>query len=134
MGLTAILSVISSVTTLFNKLIPDKNKQAEFALEVEKLKAEALMTQMEVNKAEAANPNRKWVTFRELFGYVLVAAVAWQWVGAPVVSYIFLMFGHPLDTNSLPKFETLDMVYILCTMLGVDAVPIITNKFRGSRK
>lgn len=131
-------SIIALATSIFNRVAPDRTKAQEqqFILEMQKALAESdlLKGQIDVNKAEALNPNRKWVTWRELLGYILVTAVGWQWVGLPLVSFLLLVSGNPVEIDKLPNIEILDMLYIMLGMLGLDASPIIAGRLRGGIK
>lgn len=129
------ISVIAGLaTTILNKVWGNKDDElkrqfiSEFQKELNRV--ELQKAQIDVNVAEANNPNRKWVTWRELLGYVLVLAVTWQWVLMPFISYVALLVNHPVDISKLPDFNVVDMLYIMLGMLGLDATPIITNRFK----
>lgn len=133
-----ILSLITDLaTTVLNKVFPDKTEadKQRFILELQaSLAASDLMkAQIDVNTAEAANPNRKWVTWRECLGYVLVAAISWQWLGVPFICFFAAMLNHPIDIKILPNIEILDVLYLLCGMVGIDASGIIAAKVKGRK-
>lgn len=104
----------------------------EFQSEVAKL--DLAKGQLEINKSEAANPNRKWITWREMLGYLIVASVAWQWVILGIVSTLATMAGHPLDHSKIIQIEISDALYLLGVMLGADLSPLIINKIKNPTK
>ena len=130
-----IISLITGLaSTVVSRVWPDKTlaEQQKFTLELQAalMQSDLLKSQVEVNKAEASNPNRKWTTWRELLGYVLVCALTWQWVAVPFISYVALLFNHPIDTKILPDIQILDMLYIILGMLGLDSGAIIANRMK----
>lgn len=142
--LVSIIPFEGLVTTILDKFFPNQTeiKKADLELKRVAIEAEAalfaakaglLQGQMSTNTAEAANPNRKWVTWRECLGYILVVAIGYQWLVLPVVSLIALFVGHPLDMSKIYTIEILDVIYLMCGMLGLDAAPLIANKIRGQR-
>lgn len=136
--LPVISSILDLVMTGIKSFLPgtpeDKLKALELALQ-EKLAANQLLTkQMDVNIAEAANPNRTWATWRECLGYILVFAVGYQWVVLPVISLIAQAFGHALDLAKIYTFDILDVLYLMCGMLGLDVGPIVANKVKNPFK
>jgi hypothetical protein len=133
------------ITTILDKFFPNQTEIKKADIELKKAAIEAEITmfattagllkgQMDTNTEEARNPNRTWMTWREMLGFVLVSAIAWQWVVVPFISFIALLVNHPVDTALLPKIEILDMVYLMCGMLGLDAAPILTNRFKSPAK
>lgn len=130
-----ITAIINLASTLMNKIWGNKDEELKqkflLDLKVEAAKLEIFKGQMDVNKAEASNPNRKWVTWRECLGYLVVTAFAYQWVILPIVTTIAVAIGSPLDTSKIFQVEILDIIYLMCGMLGMDAAPLIANKIRG---
>ena len=129
-------SIIGVIGTIFDRVLPDKNMQAkqQFLMEVQKElnKTDLAKSQLAINKAEAENSNRKWITWRELLGYVIVVAVSWQYVLNPIITYFSVLLGHgPINA---PQFEILDLLYLLCGMLGIDSAGLIANKIKNKGK
>jgi hypothetical protein len=126
-------SIIGIIGTIFDRVVPDKNaeqKQA-FLMEVQQElnKTDLMKLQLGVNAAEASAPNRSWLTWRELLGYVIVIAVGWQYVAAPIVTYISILLGH--GPVAAPQFEMLDIMYLLMGMLGIDSAGFLTAKAKA---
>lgn len=132
------------ITSILDKFFPNQTEIKRADIELKKTAIEAeikmfaekaglLRGQMETNTAEAANPNRKWVTWRECLGYILVVAIGYQWILLPIISLIAQFSNYPLDLNKLFTIDILDIIYLMCGMLGLDAAPIIANKIRSKK-
>ncbi len=136
-------------TEVLRIVFPDKTAITKADIELKKdlinIELQKLIAQKElslgnlkINEAEAANPNRKWITWRELLGYGLAFAVLWDKVILPFCLFLFLASGHPLDVNVLPKLQMEDVLYLLGAMLGIQVMPgawqgtkDMINKARG---
>lgn len=137
------LSIITGlINTVVSRIWPDKTEQGKAALELAKQQIALELTkdtnltnlltkQMDVNTAEAANPNRKWMTWREVLGYIIVIAVGWQWVGLPFVSYVMSLVGHPVAPGSLFEVDIVNILYVMMGMLGLDVGPVIANRVKN---
>lgn len=96
-----------------------KVKLVQIEMEARKLIADNMAGQLDVNKAEAAAPNRTWLTWRELIGYVCAMAFAYHYVIQQVLGFIFNAAGHPVV---LPPLDTSELMTILMGMLGLGGV------------
>ncbi len=123
--------VIGSIKSFLPETSEDKLKALEVALREKIANNELLTKQMEVNIAEAANPNRTWATWRECLGYILVFAIGYQWVMLPIISLIAQSAGHPLDIKQLFVIDIIDVLYLMCGMLGLDFGPMMASKVKG---
>ena len=72
--------------------------------------------QLEVNKAEAGNPNRAWPSWREAVGYICAAAFGWAFVLQPVMVFVLTAAGKPID---LPDLDLAQIMPVLLGMLGL---------------
>lgn len=117
-----------------NKLWGNKDDELkqQFILQFQKevAKLDLLKGQLEINKAEASNPTRKWVTWRELLGYVLVVAVSWQWILQPWVVVLGQAMGFHPDYTHWPQMDMSSALYILGVMLGADLSPVIAERLK----
>ncbi len=127
-------TIIQEVLDLSKRFIKDPEAQARYEIELMKIKSSALTSQTEVNKAEAANPNRTWITWRELLGYILVLSISYQWVILPILSLIAESTRHPLNLTHIFTVDVLDMLYILMGMLGLDVGPLLANRTKGKKE
>lgn len=119
--LPALIPVIASgIGTLIDRLIPDEAEKAKAKIELESRLFEAAnqanLAQIDLNKVEAASPSLWKGGWRPAVGWVCAAALAWQFVIAPLLVWGAAAIGHPL-----PPPPTLDgMLYeLLFAMLGI---------------
>lgn len=103
----------------------------EMILELSKAGFENAQGQLKINEAEAANPNRKWFTWREACGWVCVVSLLWDSFCPTVFSLvngianIFLSsFKNPFV---LPTYDTSTLITILIGMLGLGAYHTAEN-------
>lgn len=147
MSLLPFVDIFSKVLDI---VFPDKTAIAKADLELKKdllnselQKAMAavglLKGQLDVNQAEAANPNRKWMTWREILGYFLAFAVGYEWLIKPALLFIFLASGHPLAKDLLPTLDMTNILGLLGAMLGIQIAPAawestknVVNKMKSS--
>lgn len=120
MGIPIIGDLITSVTNIVAKAVPDADKRNEINLELAKLADDAqsrlddqLQGQIETNKIEAAS------------GSVFVAgwrpAIGWVGAGALAYSYILSPFLSGLGMH-LPNPDYSGLYNIVIAMLGVGAM------------
>lgn len=105
-----------------------KAKRIDVDLEVAKLLAQADLKQLEINIAEAANPNRKWITWREALGYVCAIAVGYHFIIQQFLAFILAAVGHE---TPLPNLDMTGLMTILSAMLGVHFVDSKFNSPEG---
>jgi hypothetical protein len=106
-----------------------KLKLAELELKSQQMIADQLTKQMDVNEAEAANPNRTWPTWRECLGYVCVLAVAYHFVLQPFLVFLLSLAGMSVI---LPALDMTGLMTILSAMLGIHYVNSRFNSTPGS--
>jgi len=107
---------------LIDRLIPDPAQKAQAALQLMQLQQSGELAQMsgqmDIDKAEAANPNWFVAGWRPFVGWVCGLGLFSQFIVRPFVIWGSAMAGHPTD------FPTLDMgtlVTLLGGMLGLTA-------------
>lgn len=106
-----------------------KTKKLEIELELQKMIHDVDLGQLEINKAEAANPNRRWPTWRESLGYICAAAVGYHFVIQQLLSFLLSACGIHVV---LPELEMSGLMTILSAMLGVHFVDSKFNSPHGS--
>lgn len=113
MDLTGLGAASELVTTVINKIWPDKSEQekAQIAAAVQ-----VVQGQMEINKAEAGNPSVFVAGWRPFIGWVCGGALAYQYVLRPVIQFGFAAAGHPLPT--LPGIDD-NLWQLMLGMLGL---------------
>lgn len=117
-----LLDVIPTVAKIIDKIIPDKTAaaaaqaalaQATLNGQLAEIQAEYdnAKSQIDVNKAEAANGSVFVSGWRPFVGWVCGSGLAYQFLVRPIGGAISAALGHPVD------FPTLDMGTLM-TMLG----------------
>ena len=101
-------AVADLASTIVNKIWPDKSEQekAQIAMAVQ-----VVQGQLDINKAEAANPNMFVAGWRPAVGWVCASAMAFQYLVRP------LLIGFGI-TTSMPALD--DTLWgLLFGMLGI---------------
>jgi hypothetical protein len=117
--LTGIGAATTAIKGIVDKFLPDKTEaeKESFQLELESLTSQAAAAQAQaaIDQAEASSPDRinHW---RGGLGWMLVAAMGWQFIGAPIVGYVCAI-AHV--TAALPVFPVDALYPLLFAMLGV---------------
>ncbi len=105
---------------LLDHFFPDPSKRAEAQLELLKLQQSgdlAVMAQQsDINKIEAANANLFIAGWRPFCGWIGGAGLAYQFIVAPLGTWIAALSGHPVP---LPLLDTGTLTTLLFTLLGV---------------
>lgn len=96
-----------------------KSKRMDIELEVAKMLNNSELKQLEINLAEATNPNRQWPTWRETLGYICAAAVAYHFVIQQILAFFIGLGGIEVV---LPVLDMTGIMTILTAMLGVHFV------------
>ena len=106
--------LISPATELASKFIKDKDQAARLAHELSTMAdrhaQEALLAQLEINKAEAASGNWFAASWRPLCGYVCVLGLTVNFLISPIAAG----FGV-----TIPQADVSVMLPILTGMLGL---------------
>lgn len=131
MALPAIIAVLAPVIgAALEKLIPNTAERERVAGEIAQQSAvgaqEALIGQLEINKIEAANPSLFVSGYRPAVGWVCVAALAYQYLGWALLSWVAALASVPAP----PQLDTTDLMFLLGSLLGV-AVPRTIEKLKG---
>ena len=114
-------ALIGPVTGLLDKFIEDKDQKAKLAHEIatmsEKHAQELAKGQLEVNKVEAGHRSRFVAGWRPFIGWICGAALAWHFVVAPLLTFVFAYLGA--DLPQLPSFDMDALMTVLLGMLGL---------------
>ena len=114
-------TLIGPVTSIIDKIIPDKDQAAKLAHEIatmsEKMANEQMLAQLEVNKAEAASGSLFKGGWRPAIGWICGLALFWSFILQPFLVFFLLVFG--VDLPPLPEIGTADLMPILLGMLGL---------------
>ena len=114
-------ALIGPVTGLLDKFIPDADERARLAHEIatlsERHAQELAKGQLAVNQTEAAHKSLFVAGWRPFVGWTCGIALAWHFVGQPLVVFGITLAG--LDTPELPTFEMESLLTVLLGMLGL---------------
>jgi hypothetical protein len=113
--------LIGPVTGLLDKFIEDKDQKAALAHEIatmsERHAQELALSQIEVNKAEAASGSIFKGGWRPAIGWVCASAFAYHFVLQPVIVFIVLTAG--VELPPLPEFDMASLMTVMMGMLGL---------------
>jgi len=119
--LSVITSLVGPVTGLLDKFIEDKDQKAKLAHEIatmgEKHAQEAMLAQLEINKAEAASGSLFKGGWRPFVGWTCGIAFAYHFVLQPLLIFIFSYIG--IDPPDLPEFQMNTLLTVLGGLLGI---------------
>ncbi len=109
-GLGAVSELVGSA---INRIWPDKTEA-----EKQQLAAAVIVVQgqMDINKAEAANPSVFVSGWRPYIGWVCGVACAWNWIGLPIAKMVLAVIGNPIV---LAPADLTEMLPVLLGMLGL---------------
>jgi len=118
---SVLTSLVGPVTGLLDKFIEDKDQKAALAHEIatmgQKHAQEAMLAQLEINKAEAASGSLFKGGWRPFVGWTCGIAFAYHFVLQPLLIFVFAYIG--LETPDLPKFDVGTLLPVLGGMLGI---------------
>jgi hypothetical protein len=122
--ITGLGAVSDLASTVINKIWPDKSEA-----EKQQLAAAVMVVQgqLDINKAEAANPSVFVSGWRPFIGWVCGSACAWNWIGLPIAKTVLLTLGHPL---LLAPADLTEMLPVLLGMLGLGTLRTV-EKIKG---
>ncbi len=119
--MSVLTSLVGPVTGLLDKFIEDKDQKAKLAHELatmaDKHAQEAMLAQLEINKAEAASGSLFKGGWRPFVGWTCGIAFAYHFVLQPLLIFIFAYIG--LETPDLPQFDVGTLLPVLGGMLGI---------------
>ena len=119
--MSLITTLVGPVTGLLDKFIEDKDQKAALAHEIatmgERHSQEALLSQLEINKAEAASGSLFKGGWRPFVGWICGFALLYPFILCPVIIFIVTLTGAVLPP--LPEFDMGSLMTVLLGMLGI---------------
>ena len=113
-------SLLSIGTKIIDRVIPDKTAAAQAQAELVKMQVsgelEQLAGQLEVNKVEAAHSSLFVAGWRPFIGWVCGAALAYQFVIRPIVTWAVPSMGYQIA--EMPGLDD-NLWELLTGMLGL---------------
>ncbi len=114
-------ALIGPVTGLLDKFIPDADQKAKLAHEIatmsEKHTQEALLAQLEINKAEAASGSIFKGGWRPAVGWTCAIAFLYHFILKDLIIFGCAIAGVVLP--DLPEFDMGTLLTVLGGMLGI---------------
>lgn len=122
MALDPISALLDVSGKVIDRLWPDPAQAAQAKLELLKLQQAGELAeiagQLEINKAEASNPNPFTSGWRPFIGWICGAGFAVQFVVGPLAEWVAALYGHPVH---FPQMDVGTMMPLLFGMLGLGA-------------
>ena len=113
--------LIEPVAGVLDKVIEDKDQKALLAHKIATMASkhgqEAMLAQLEINKAEAASGSIFKGGWRPAVGWVCAIAFAYHFVLQPLL--VFGLSYAGLDMPPLPEFDVGTLLPVLGGMLGI---------------
>jgi len=119
--MSLISSLIGPVSGILDKVIPDSDMKAKLAHEIATMSdnhaQQALLAQLEINKAEAASGSLFKGGWRPFIGWTSGVAFAYHFVLQPLL--VFVLTASGVDLPDLPEFDMSTLLTVLGGMLGI---------------
>jgi hypothetical protein len=119
--MSLITSLVGPVTGLLDKFIEDKDQKSALAHEIatmgEKHAQEAMLAQLEINKAEAASGSLFKGGWRPFVGWICGFALLYHFILSPLIIFIVTLTGATIPP--LPEFDMGSLMTVLLGMLGI---------------
>jgi len=119
--MSIISSLIGPVSGILDKFVEDKDQKAALAHEIatmsDKYAQQALLAQLEINKAEAASGSLFKGGWRPAVGWVCALAFAYHYLLQPLL--VFILTASGVDLPELPSFDMSTLLTVLGGLLGI---------------
>ena len=120
MALDPVSALLDIGGKVMDRLWPDPVQAAAAKMELFKMQQSGELAQMagqlDINKAEAANPSVFVSGWRPFIGWVCGSGFAIQFVIGPIAEWGSAVYGHPVK---FPQMDTGTMMPLLLGMLGL---------------
>ncbi len=128
-------AILPALTDVIGRFLPeDKEARAEAERQIEQQLATHLakidLAQLDINKQEASHRSIFVAGWRPFIGWTCGLALAWTYVGVPILQFILAQTGHLID---LPSLDMSQMMPVLMGMLGLGGLRTF-EKFKGVSK
>lgn len=116
--MSIISSLIGPVTGILDKVIEDKDQKAKLAHEIATMSdthaQQALLAQLEINKAEAASGSLFKGGWRPFVGWTCGVALLYHFILTPLI-----LFGVSLSGATIPPLPEFDMGSLMTVLMGM---------------
>lgn len=116
MAIPFIGGIIDTISSVVDKLVPDKGQAAEFKHEIAMSLVNSDMAQMDINKEEAKHPSIFVAGWRPAVGWVCVIALGGQFVIFPIMDWMCAIWWPDVVAPSLEMHE---LMTLLMGLLGM---------------
>lgn len=131
MALPALVTAFLPFLDKILNMIPDPAARAkakqELTLELVRIEAEERMSQVELNKVEAAHSSIFVAGWRPFIGWVGGVSLAWTFLVHPLITWVATVAGY---AGAFPALDTDPLMTLVMAMLGVGAMRSF-DKFNG---
>ena len=128
--MSLITSLIGPVSSLLDKVIPDADVKAKLAHQIATMSdthaQQALLAQLEINKAEAASGSLFKGGWRPFVGWVCGIAFAYHFVLQPLLIFVLIVFN--VNIPALPEFDMSTLLTTLGGLLGIGGLRTYEKK------
>lgn len=119
-GIVALSPLISGIMGIINKVVADKDTQAQIEREITMYTLTSdfqnAMAQVDLAKVDQASNSLWQAGWRPFVGWVCGISFCWHYVFVPIILFIGSAFGHQIP---LPIFSAETMMTVLFGMLGL---------------
>jgi len=119
--MSIIASLIGPVSSILDKVIPDADMKAKLAHQLATMAdthaQQALLSQLEINKAEAASGSLFKGGWRPFVGWVCGIALLYHFILSPLIIFGVTLTG--VDIPPIPEFDMGSLMTVLMGMLGL---------------
>ena len=119
--MSLLASLIQPVSQILDKAIPDQDLKRklshELATMADQHAQQALLAQLEINKAEAASGSLFKGGWRPFVGWVCGVAFCYHFILQPVIVFIVALTGAAIP--DLPEFQMNTLLTVLGGLLGI---------------
>ena len=119
--MSIITSLIGPVSGILDKVIEDKDQKAKLAHELATMAdthaQQALLAQLEINKAEAASGSVFKGGWRPFVGWVCGIALLQHFILSPLILFGITLTG--IEIPPIPAFDMGSLMTVLMGMLGL---------------
>ena len=119
--MSLLASLIQPVSQILDKAIPDQDLKRklshELATMADQHAQQALLAQLEINKAEAASGSLFKGGWRPFVGWVCGVAFCYHFILQPVIVFIVAFTGAAIP--DLPEFQMNTLLTVLGGLLGI---------------
>jgi len=122
-----IASVLGVAGTVLDKLVEDKDLKIKLAAELETQLLTLDLAQAATNLEQAKHPSLFVAGARPSIMWICAFALAWQFIGAPIASWVVVMW-YP--TVTLPVLETGELTGLVLALLGLGTMRT-AEKWKG---